>query len=169
MASTTEPEAAPAKRGGNLLLIILLVMQLVLMAAVAMLYLRPPPTAANAVQEEEAEAEEPARPSGPALYHGLDPAFIVNLQDERRLRFLQVSVELMTRDPESEKLIENNAPMLRNALLMLFSAQQLEAIETAEGKEALRESALQTVRDILLQESPEASVEAVYFTSFVVQ
>src|SRR5690606_23654792 len=103
------------------------------------------------------------------IYYALDPAFIVNLQDERRLRFMQVSVELMTRDPQSQKLIGNNAPMLRDALLMLFSAQRLDAIETAEGKEALRVAALQTVQEILGRESPDAKVEAVYFTSFVVQ
>ncbi|HLU62765.1 MAG TPA: flagellar basal body-associated FliL family protein [Gammaproteobacteria bacterium] len=167
MASTTEPAAAPEKRGGNLLLVILLVLQLVLMAAVIMLYLRPAPNAA-AAGAEVAEAET-ARPAGPAIYHALDPAFIVNLQDDRRLRFMQISVEVMTRDPRSAKLIENNVPMLRDALLMLFSAQRLDEIETAEGKEALRSAALETVRDILLRESPEASVEAIFFTSFVVQ
>ena len=61
------------------------------------------------------------------------------------MRFLQVTVEVMTRDPATAELIKKNDPMIRNDLLMLFGNQTYETISTREGKEQLRAEALKVV------------------------
>ena len=59
---------------------------------------------------------------------------------------------------------------MRNDLLMLFGGQKYEVVSTREGKEALRTQTLTAVRKIVAGAGgkPE-KVEAVYFTSFVMQ
>jgi flagellar protein FliL len=106
----------------------------------------------------------------PAQYVKLDPPFVVNFEAKGLMRFLQVTVEVMTRDPETAELIKKNDPMIRNDLIMLFGNQQYESISTREGKEKLRAEALATVAKVIDSEGGDAKkVEQLFFTSFVMQ
>lgn len=106
----------------------------------------------------------------PALYYKLDPPFVVNFEAEQLVRFLQVTVEIMSRDPQAIEFLKQHDPVVRNDLLMLLSNQQYTVIATPSGKESLRERALATVRAAAGREGgrPDA-IEAIYFTSFVMQ
>ena len=108
--------------------------------------------------------------SGPPLYLALDPAFVVNFQANQLVRFLQVSVEVMSRDPKSLELLKANDPVLRNDLLILFGNQEYATLATPAGKEQLRAAALAVIRKDLAQAGGDPKrVAAVYFTSFVMQ
>jgi flagellar FliL protein len=109
-------------------------------------------------------------PKGPAIYIGMEPPFVVNFEAGQASRFLQVTVQVMTRDAETAKLVQDNDPMLRNDLLLLFGSQDSAAIATREGREELRKLALDTVKTGVKAEggAPE-KVEAVFFTTFVMQ
>ncbi|NKF21696.1 flagellar basal body-associated FliL family protein [Solimonas marina] len=113
---------------------------------------------------EEAKAEAKAPPN----YVSLDPAFVVNLEADQ-MRFLQVQVQLMTRDPKAAETLKLYEPRIRNALMLIFSQQQPSDIATREGKEKLQASVLSEVQKILTDETGKPLVEAVYFTSFVMQ
>lgn len=106
----------------------------------------------------------------PAAYLKFDPPFVVNFENRGMMRFLQVSIEVMTRDAATAELIRQHDPKLRNDLLMLLGNQTYETISTREGKERLRGEALKAVQDVLAAEGgkPE-SLEQLYFTSFVMQ
>ena len=60
--------------------------------------------------------------------------------------------------------------LLQHDLLLLFGNKQVAEVATPEGKEALRTATLDAVRKVVASEGgdPEA-LEAVYFTSFVMQ
>ncbi len=105
----------------------------------------------------------------PAVYIPIDPAFVVNFASQGRARFLQITVEVMTRDPMVPEYIAQHLPVIRNNLMLLFSSQTYDSVNTLEGKEALREEALSVIQEILQEETGDAGVEAVYFTSFVMQ
>lgn len=106
----------------------------------------------------------------PAQYVKLDPPFVVNFEAKGLMRFLQVTVEVMTRDPETKDIMEKNNPMIRNDLIMLFGSQTYDTISTREGKEKLRTDALETVGKIIKAEGgDDKKVEQLYFTSFVMQ
>ena len=109
-------------------------------------------------------------PPAPALYVALDPPFVVNFEADQQVRFLQVTAQLMSRDPGTIELLKTNDPVVRNDLLMLFGGQKYSVVSTREGKEALRTQTLAAVRKIVAGAGgkPE-KVEAVYFTSFVMQ
>ena len=96
-------------------------------------------------KKKEAEKHEVL----PARYITLDPPFVVNFEAESSVRFLQITIGIMTRDPETEELIKENDPRIRNDLLMLLGNQNYDSISTLEGKEKLRERALEAVRDVV--------------------
>jgi flagellar FliL protein len=110
------------------------------------------------------------KPTGPPLYLALDPPFVVNFQADQLVRFLQVSIEVMSRDPKTVDLLKNNDPLVRNDLLILLANQKYSAIATPAGKEQLRADALAAIRKDVVQAGGDPKlVEAVYFTSFVMQ
>ena len=110
------------------------------------------------------------KPRLPAQFVKLDPPFVVNFEAKGLMRFLQVTIEVMTRDPQTLDLIKKNDPMSRNDLIMLFSNQRYEVISTREGKEQLREEALQVVAKVIAAEGgKDGQVAQLYFTSFVLQ
>ena len=121
--------------------------------------------------KKEAAAEAKKEPVKlPSLYVPLDPPFVVNFDAGQGARFLQVTVQLMTRQPEMVEFLKQHDPVIRNDLLLLLGAVKYEDVQTREGKEHLRESALESVRKILKAEGAEPEkLEAVYFTSFVMQ
>jgi len=118
----------------------------------------------------KAKAAAAHKPSGPPLYLALDPPFVVNFQADQLVRFLQVSVEVMSRDQKTLDVLKANDPVLRNDLLILFANQKYAVLATSAGKEQLRADALAAIRKDLAQSGGDPNeVEAVYFTSFVMQ
>jgi flagellar FliL protein len=110
------------------------------------------------------------KPLGPPLYLALDPPFVVNFQADQLVRFLQVSVEVMSRDQKTLDLLKNNDPVVRNDLLILLANQKYTELSTPAGKEQLRADSLAAIRKDLVQAGGDPKlVEAVYFTSFVMQ
>jgi flagellar FliL protein len=120
-------------------------------------------------EEGDEEGDEEDGETQPAIYLPIDPAFVVNFASQGKARFLQVTVEVMTRDPLMPDQIKLHMPVIRNNLMLLFSSQSYDGVSTLEGKESLREEALEVVQLILEEETGDTGVEAVYFTSFVMQ
>jgi flagellar FliL protein len=107
----------------------------------------------------------------PPIYHAFDPAFVVNFKERGRTRYLQIEIQVMTRDPEVIPMLDQHMPVIRNNLLLLFSGQDAEKLHSADGKELLRTSALEAVQQVLMEQmgTEEPAIEALYFTSFVTQ
>ena len=105
----------------------------------------------------------------PTQYFAMEPAFVVNLADADAVRYLQADVQLATRDPETLKALQEQAPALRNRLLLLFGQQTSETLVQRSGKERLQDKALAEVKAVLKHEGAPAKVDAVIFTSLVTQ
>ena len=127
-------------------------------------YLKPKPAAAGKPVAEASSAR------AATIYYKFDPAFVVNFGTDGNTRYLQITLEAMSRDQAVIDEIKNNEPAIRNDLVLLYSAQQPEALLAPEGKEKLRQATLDAVRKTIAAEGAKAeAVEAVYFTSFVIQ
>jgi flagellar FliL protein len=125
---------------------------------------------AKAEQHAAKDQAKTGNVPAPAQYFALEPPFVVNLIGSAGgARYLQVEVQLMTRDPEAMKNIQLHAPAIRAKLLMLFAQQNAEALITRTGKERLQNEALTDVKKLLIAETGKPSVEALLFTSFVMQ
>ena len=105
-----------------------------------------------------------------ADYLALSPAFVVNLEESSGgPRYLQIEVQLVTRDPAATAQLQHHAPALRARLLMLFAQQTRDALSSREGKEALQARALEEVRALMIAETGQPQADALLFTSFVTQ
>ena len=122
--------------------------------------------------KDHAEASKEAKPKtpAPAQYFALDPAFVVNLNGRvDGPRYLQVEVQLMTRDPEALPALQTHAPAIRAKLLMLFSQVEPEQIADRAGKERLQAAALAEVQKLMKAETGKKTADDLLFTSFVTQ
>ena len=170
MASTEEIElaAAPPKSRKGLIIIVLVALLVVGGGTAGTLYALGMLPSGGEVTE--AAAGEPAAPArAEAVYVPLDPAFTVNFRGGAGARYLQVAVEAMTREPDVEAHIKRHMPVIRNDLTLLFSSKSARDLSTVEGKEALRAETLASIQKVLETETGKPGVEAVYFTSFVMQ
>ncbi|MBI2791104.1 MAG: flagellar basal body-associated FliL family protein [Gammaproteobacteria bacterium] len=102
-------------------------------------------------------------------YYKLKPSIVVNIPGVDKSRFLQVDVELMTRNSAGIENVEAYAPLIRNDLITLFSTQKYDDLVTVEGKEELRKKALEIVQKVMKQNTGEPVIEQVLFTNFVSQ
>src|SRR5262249_7313143 len=53
-------------------------------------------------------AVKPKEPPAPPLYVALDPPFVVNFEGDQLVRFLQITVQVMTREPATVELLKAN-------------------------------------------------------------
>ena len=124
--------------------------------------------AADAGKAPAPAAVKKKAPEGPPVYHAFEP-LVVNFEEAGELRFLQVTVEIMARDPKAIAAVQANTPLLRNNLLLLIGSRDMKQLLTRDGKEQLRALALSEVRAAMKQVSPESEIEDVYFSGFVMQ
>lgn len=110
-----------------------------------------------------------AKPLAQARYIALDPAFVVNLADQDGTRYLQVDVQLQIRDPDTATAVSLHTPIIRNKLLLLFGQQTSQQLIGRNGKESLQAKALTEVKNTLKAQHAPNQVDALLFTSIVIQ
>jgi flagellar protein FliL len=162
LAPAAEEAATAAKSKKTLIIVMLLAVLLLAGGGVGAWFAFAPQGKKHAAAKQE--------PLAPPQYVALDPPFVVNFEADQQVRFLQVTAQLMSRDAATIELLKTNDPVVRNDLLLLFSNQKYAQLSSREGKEALRSEALEARRKVLAGAGghPER-LEAVYFTSFVMQ
>jgi len=127
--------------------------------------------AAPAAAKAKGKAKK-AEPKAPPVYQAFDQPLVVSFQEQGSMRFLQVTVEVMARDEKSIAAVQTHMPVLRNNLLDILSGRGFAELTSRTGKEALRKECLAEVQKIIrANATPDhpATVEDLYFTSFVVQ
>lgn len=121
-------------------------------------------------EDEEAAAAPKSRP----IYLPLKPPFVVNYGGQGRLKYLKAELSVRVVDSNAANSIRHHMPFIRNNLVLLFSKQSEEDIDTQEGKELLRQAALEEIRNIVLAEDGErddgeSGIVDLYFNNFVIQ
>ncbi len=116
---------------------------------------------------EGATAEAAPSEQGPVQYLALDPPFVVTLPGRPSL--LQVGVSVRFAGDELGQFITHNDPMIRHNLLNLLSAVDANALKARSAKESLQQQMLNELNRILKELQAPGQVDALYFTSFVMQ
>ena len=163
-------EQSPKRSKTKLIVFVTLGLALNTGAVLGVLYaldMFPPSGAAG--DDPDAVAVEAEPEKAEAVYVSLEPAFTVNFNQGGNARYLQLTLEAMTRDPEVEDSIKRHMPVIRNDLMLIFSGKSPEELRTRQGKQALQAETLASVQGILERETGDPGVEAVYFTTFVMQ
>ena len=106
--------------------------------------------------------------SGP--YIELKPAFVVNYGGVGKIKYLKADISLRVDDPEAIEAVNHHMPLIRNALVLLFSRQTDEAMASVEGKEAMRQDSLTEINRLLEEETGhQAAIKDVLFNNLVMQ
>lgn len=127
--------------------------------------------------EDEAEPETEAGQEGVAepssIYLPLKPPFVVNYGNPEgglgRLHYLKAELTVRVGGPKDVNSIRHHMPYIRNELILLFSKQTQESLETQEGKELLRQKAFQAIQDLVVAEDGELDLIGVYFNQLILQ
>ena len=94
----------------------------------------------------------------------LDP-FIVNLVSNNANRYLKCKIDLELDSPDLQQEIDKKLPAIRDLIIRILSSKTVEEIQTAKGKEKLKEEIKRKINEILTT----GEVRNVYFTEFVIQ
>ena len=135
-------------------------------------------------------AENGESVQAPLHYLQLVPEFIVNFGPGSKVRYLQVDLQISTRDETALATVETYRPVIRNDVLVLLSSVKFEDLKDRSGKEMLQKKLLDGINKVVATalhskstdgEETETSnvevvngdvkgpIENVYFTSFVMQ
>ena len=110
---------------------------------------------------------------GESFYLALEPPFIVNFVYKDTLRYLQMTLSVMSHEQQILEQVTHHMPAIRHRLIMLISNKSFDELNGEDSKEALREEMLLEIRNIVQAEQNKAHnpgrVEAVYFTGYVMQ
>lgn len=185
-AETPEAETVPAKKGGALKMVAVALLAAILAGGSAF-FVAGKKSAAKGAAEGEAAAEEThgehaaehadehggGHEEGQAKaassdYFPVQPAFVVNLNDEEAMRFLQVELEVAAPKASTQEAVKLSEPLIRNRLMLLFSSQRYHDLLSREAKEKLQQQALDEINKVM-DEQKKAHVSNVVFTSFVMQ
>lgn len=161
------------KKSSKLKLIIIAVLALVVVggggAAAALFFLG----GSDEPAAEEAAPAEPVRAD--AIYTkvrtmGGKPMFVVTLQSQdKRPHYIQLYVEAKSRDQAVADAMTLHMPLIVSRLNNLFSTQDFRTLQSIEGKEALRQSATDLVRELMQEKIGKPGVETILFTNMVMQ
>lgn len=110
---------------------------------------------------------EPIDPQ--AIYFALQPKFKTNYQVDGRPRLFQIGMTLVTREQDVIDALMVHGPSIKSRLVILLSGQQVESLQTPEGRELLRAECLTAVQAIMNKELGKPGIEKVLFTDFVMQ
>jgi flagellar protein FliL len=119
---------------------------------------------------ELADAQEGAdKEQQPAIYYPMDPVFVVNLPEGGKASLLQTGVQVMARGQQTIDFVQRNDPMIRHNLLNLFGSHTDAELSSRNGKEKLQAEVVRALNKIIKEQGGSGEIEAVYFTSFVMQ
>lgn len=195
MADAKKTEAPPAegeapkKKSKLLLIIIIAVVVLVLGGGGAAFFLmkkkaadaeaedgdEPPAKTAKAKAKKKKDGHE-----SPPVFNKLD-AFVVKLQTEQQDAYVQAVPELKLLDAHVADQIKNFMPEIRHKVLLILAGKKASELTNPQGMQTLANQIRETINATLTGEpsnpaqekqdvaDPEAPVQAVFFSSLIVQ
>ena len=91
--------------------------------------------------------------------------FIVNLVSNNSSRYLKCKIDLELDAPELQQEVDKKLPAIRDLIIRILSSKTVEEIQTAKGKEKLKEEIKRKINEILTT----GEIRHVYLTEFVIQ
>lgn len=198
-AATPEDAGAEApKKGNKMLIIIIAVLVVVIVGGAAAFFLmgnkhadegedggdevvaeEDHDAAAKEARKAKLKKKKEAEAKGlPPVFVELDP-FTVNLQAENATdQYLQVKATLRVDEQHAADHLKAYMPEIRHKVLLLLSGKKASELATPDGREQLAEEVKHAVNAIVGEvpksrkgepQEPIGPVEAVLFTSFIVQ
>ena len=195
-AKKAETEAAsppPAKNKGKLIIFIVIgVLVLVLGGGGAYFLTKKKPVDETADGEDspkelKAKKKDKKADHVAPSFHKFDKPFTVKLQTEQQEAYLQAEVQLRVLDAAVLEMLKQYDPELKHRIMLILLAKKASDLGTAQGVQKLSNEIRETVNNTLEPPvakkgkdkaeakepgdvaAPDAPVQAVLFTSFIIQ
>lgn len=189
----TEGEAPPPKKKGKMLILIIAgVLVLVLGGGGAAYFLMKKKPVEDVEEGDEPPKEAKAKKKdkkadhAPPAFHKFDKPFTVKLQTEEHEAYLQAEVQLRVLDSSALEMLKQYDPELKHRIMLILLTKKASELGTAQGVQRLSNEIRETVNNTLEPPnpkkqktaepkepgsavSPDAPVQAVLFTSFIIQ
>jgi len=158
----TEADAVPAKKGkARVLIIVGSVVMLLLVGGGALYYFMSGSSKPAVDEEKSAEARLKAqiqhrKENKPPVFVALDEV-LVNLPGRGGEHYLQAKIVLRTVDAATETRIKQFMPLIRDKVITVMSARQMQDLATVEGKGMLAKEIALVINSII-----EPQLTAIY-------
>ena len=166
-----EESSEEKKDGGSskLLLIVIIVLLLVLLivGGVVAYFLLSGDENPDQAQQQPQKVEKKKKVEDMTQIGPIYPLdqFIVNLVSNNSSRYLKCKIDLELDSPELQQEVDKKLPAIRDLIIRILSSKTVEEIQTAKGKEKLKEEIKRKINEMLTT----GEVRHVYFTEFVIQ
>lgn len=104
-------------------------------------------------------------------YFGLEPDIVTNYlgSSARKLGYVRVTIELMLEDISHLEDAEHHSPLMRAAAIEIFGRQPEEKVKSLTGREDIRRTCLESLREIMKKETGSEMIKDVIFTKYLYQ
>lgn len=112
-------------------------------------------------------AQETARKN--YAYFSLEPEIVTNYlgSSARKLGFVRVSIELMLEESNFLKAAEHHSPLMRAAVIEVFGSQPEEKVKSLTGREDIRRTCLEKLKELMIRETGSEMIKDVIFTKYL--
>ncbi len=109
--------------------------------------------------------------TGPQFaYYTLQPDLTTNFHTSgKKLGYLQVRIDIMVSDATLVPLLEQHAPLIRDAVIALLGEQGENRVKSLSGREELRKELMALLNEILLPETGKTVISDLLFTKYLYQ
>ena len=178
----------------TILLIVLIVLVLIVGGVGAWLYFsKDSSSESDAGDEASSGGGDTEKVLKPLHYLSMVPEFVVNFGPGSKVRYLQVDLQVSSRNEAALAVINTYRPVLRNDILVLLSGSKFDDLKDRPGKENLQKKLLASINKVVNEamhppsdkkdenaskdesgtdkenEIATGPIENVYFTSFIMQ
>ena len=130
-----------------ILLVVLIILVLVMGGVGAWFFLSKGGDGAESADTGDGSA---AKELKPILYQTMVPEFVVNFGPGSKVRYLQVDLQIATRNEKALATVNTYRPVLRNDILVLLSGLSFEELSERSGKESLQKQLRNVINKVVV-------------------
>lgn len=97
------------------------------------------------------------------------PPVVANFSVKGKMRYLQITLSLQTRDAASSDLLKDNLPLIQSELLLIMQASDFDDLNTRDGKKRFLTLVENDVTALFDHSVKPFELERAMLTGFVVQ
>ena len=122
------------------------------------------------VMNAETEGAEPAPKLDKRAFIYVEiPPIVANFDVKGKMRYVQITTSLQTRDADSGDTIKNNIPLIQSDLLTLMQGADFNEINSADGKARFIKQIEKSVNTMFKDGPKPFEIERAMITGFVIR
>lgn len=97
------------------------------------------------------------------------PPVVANFSVKGKMRYLQITLSIQTRDTASSELLKDNLPLIQSELLLIMQASDFDDLNTRDGKKRFLTLVENDISALFDQSPKPFELERAMLTGFVIQ